>query len=307
MDLRSLPKVRDSWSYLYIEHARIEQSEKSIAVVRKDGKIQIPVACLSLLLLGPGTAITHMAIRTIAEMGCLVVWTGEGGVRFYAQGSGETRSSNALLHQARLVSHPKSRLRVAMAMYRMRFQEELPEDLTIEQLRGKEGVRVRKTYAEQSQRSGVSWKGRDYSRNSWANSNPVNRALSSANSALYGVVHAAIVAMGLSPGLGFIHTGKQLSFVYDIADLYKTETTIPAAFDAAAHTPGSVEGTVRRFLRDRFQETRILERIALDLRELMSIEGVEDSLFDVDEAAPGSLWDESGVVGGGKNYGGNSA
>src|SRR5690554_5875285 len=185
-------------------------------------------------MLGPGTSITHAAVKTLAESGCLVIWCGEQGIRFYAQGMGETRSASRLLHQATLYADPELRSHVVVRLYRMRFIEDLPSSLTLQQLRGREGSRVREAYARASEASGVPWTGRSYDRNNWSNADPVNKALSVANSCLYGICHAAIVSLGYSPGLGFIHTGKLLSFVYDIADLYKVEITIPTAFHAAA-------------------------------------------------------------------------
>ena len=229
-DLRILPKVRDSWSYLYVERARIDQEDKGICLHDEQGRVHVPCASLSLLMLGPGTSITHAAVMTMAEAGCLVAWCGEQGVRFYAQGMGETRSSARLLQQAQLWADEKARMRVVRRMYEMRFPDPLPPDLTLRQVRGKEGARVRATYAHEAERFGVVWSGREYNRLNWDNSDPVNRALSAANSCLYGVCHAAVVAAGYSPALGFVHTGKMLSFVYDVADLYKMELTVPAAF-----------------------------------------------------------------------------
>jgi CRISPR-associated protein Cas1 len=132
----------------------------------------------------------------------------------------------------------------------------------------------------------------------------VNRALSSANSCLYGVCHAAIVSAGYSPALGFIHTGKQLSFVYDIADLYKTEITIPLAFEVVAEGETDLEGRVRRACRDEFHGRRLLSRIVPDLERALAVTGLADEGFDDDEARPGGLWDpEEGEVAGGQNHG----
>jgi CRISP-associated protein Cas1 len=255
-------------------------------------------------MLGPGTTVTHAAIRALAENGCMVGWTGEQGVRFYAQGMGETRSSRRLLHQARLCSNPPLRLRVVRRMYQMRFAEPLDPSATLRQVRGKEGIRVRSAYTEASRRTGVEWLGRSYKREDWRHADPINRALSAANSCLYGVCHAAIVSLGYSPALGFIHTGKMLSFVYDIADLYKADTTIPVAFDAVAAGPGELESRVRRACRDAFHAHRLLDRIVPDVQHaLMAQDGVLDAdegSFDGDEALPGGLWDpdESEVAGG---------
>ncbi|MGE5595252.1 MAG: type I-E CRISPR-associated endonuclease Cas1e, partial [Hyphomicrobiales bacterium] len=226
-DLHSLPKVRDSLTYLYLERCRIEQEGKAVAVFDQRGMVAIPCASLNLLLLGPGTTITHAAIRALAENGCLVEWVGEGGVRLYAHSTGETRSARNLIRQATLASDPTERLTVIERMYRMRFPENVPSGLSLQQLRGREGLRVRQAYARASAETGVPWQGRFYDRRDWRRSNPINRALSTAASTLYGICHAAIVAAGYSPALGFIHTGKMLSFVYDIADLYKAELTIP--------------------------------------------------------------------------------
>jgi CRISP-associated protein Cas1 len=305
-DLHSLPKVRDSWSYLYVEHKKVDQEDKAIALHDEAGKVAVPCASLTALLLGPGTSITHAAIKTLADSGCLVLWTGEGGVRFYAQGMGETRSSRTLLHQARLCSDPALRLQVVRRLYEIRFPEPLDGDLTLQQIRGKEGIRVREAYAQASRETGVPWSGRSYKRERWGDADRVNRALSAANSCLYGVCHAAIVSAGYSPALGFIHTGKMLSFVYDIADLYKAETTIPLAFRAAATDAGNLESRVRRECRDAFYAARFLQRIVPDMQRALAIgeAGAGDGVdLDTENNPPGGLWDpDTGEAPGGINW-----
>lgn len=304
-DLHELPKVRDSWSYLYVEHGRIDQHAKAIALHDADGTTAIPCASLTLLMLGPGTSITHAAVRTLADSGCLVAWTGEESVRFYAQGLGETRSSRRLLAQARLWADPKSRLRVVFRMYQMRFDEDLDPCTTLRQVRGKEGIRVRETYARLSRETGVEWKGRSYRRDRWGTSDPINRALSAANSCLYGVCHAAVVSAGYSPALGFIHTGKMLSFVYDVADLYKTETSIPAAFTAVAEGVSDLETTVRHRCRDYFHRHKLMSRIVADIEQTLAVPVGEQPhrALDADLALPGGIWDpEAGAIEGGINY-----
>jgi CRISPR-associated protein Cas1 len=303
-DLHELPKVRDSWTYVYLEHRRIDQDAKAVAAWDASGKIAIPCAALTLLMLGPGSSITHAAISCLASHGCMIVWCGEGLVRFYALGMGETRSSRHLLRQASLYADPASRLRVAFDMYRARFQETLPEEMTLQQIRGREGIRVRSTYTRCAQEYGVPWSGRAYRSNAWTSADPVNRALSVANSCLYGVCHAAIVAAGYSPAIGFVHTGKMLSFVYDVADLYKTEISIPAAFRAASQAEGDLEGRVRRHCRDLFLSSRLLERIVPDLTKLLGEPDLpEQGDFDASDDVPGHLWDpEGGAIAGGVNY-----
>ncbi|HEY3420313.1 MAG TPA: type I-E CRISPR-associated endonuclease Cas1e [Methanomassiliicoccales archaeon] len=294
-DLHELPKFRDGLSYLYLERCRVEQDEKSIASYDKEGVTKIPCASLAVIMLGPGAAISHEATKTIAQNGCLLIWTGEEGVRFYAQGMGETRSSYKLIRQAALVSDPVQRLNVVRKMYTMRFPGlEGIEDRSLEELRGMEGVRVRTAYAQASKKYGVVWAGRSYKREAWGSTDPINRALSSANSCLYGICHAAIVSAGYSPALGFIHNGKQLSFVYDIADLYKTETTIPVAFMATAVGSEDLERRIRLELRNSFKEHRILARIVDDINELMGEVTVskENDNFSDDAARPAPLWHE---------------
>jgi CRISPR-associated protein Cas1 len=304
-DLHLLPRVRDSLSFLYVEHCKIDQEAKSIAVHDARGKTPVPCAALSLLMLGPGTTITHAAVGALAANGCLVIWSGEEGVRLYAQGMGETRSARNLLRQAWLCSEPTRRLEVVMRMYRMRFAGPLDADLTLQQIRGKEGVRVRDGYARASRDSGVPWAGRSYRRDNWNSSDPVNRALSAANSCLYGIAHAAIVAAGYSTALGFVHTGKQLSFVYDIADLYKLDITVPIAFRAAAEGAEGIEGRVRRACRDAFHRDRLLQRILPDIDQVLGARDAGDDAedpFASDDALPGGLWDPfAGEVEGGIN------
>ena len=309
-DLHALPKVRDSWSYLYVERCTIDQEQKSIAIHDAHGRTPVPCASLTLLMLGPGTRITHAAISTLADNGCLVAWTGEQGVRYYASGMGETRSAARLLRQASLTCDPSSRLMVVRRMYQMRFAERIPEGWALEQIRGREGVRVREAYARASREYDVPWMGRSYKRGDWRAADPVNRALSAANSCLYGVCHAAIVSAGWSPALGFIHTGKMLSFVYDVADLYKTEITVPAAFRAAAtldddENTSGLESMVRHQCRDTFHESRLLKRLVGDLHDLLEVPEEDDDGEgpDADPAQPGGLWDPSGVVDGGTNHG----
>lgn len=292
-NLQELPKFGDKLSFLYVEHAVIDREEKAIALHQADGITSVPSAALAFLLLGPGTKITHAAIQTLADSNCLVAWCGEEGVRFYAQGLGGSRHSRNLIHQARLVSNDLTRLQVVVRMYCLRFREHVDEALTLQQLRGMEGIRVRQAYAQAAKETGVSWQGRTYNREKWDMSDPVNRALSAANSCLYGIVHAAILSAGYSPALGFIHTGKQLSFVYDIADLYKADFTIPLAFRIAAEKPENLERHVRMACRDRFRETRMLERIIPDIAKVLDVDpAVAERLdeFSDDPALPADLW-----------------
>lgn len=294
-DLHILPKLRDSLSYLYVEQAVVQRKQNAVEALDDDGRLPIPVASLSVLMLGPGTSITHAAIRVLADNGCSILWVGEDSTRYYAGGTGETRKAYRLLRQAEMVCNVDTRKEVVLRMYRKRFGYDLDRSLSLPQIRGYEGVRVRKAYAQASQEYGVPWHGRKYDRQNWGSGDPVNRALSAANALLNGICHAAIVSGGYSPALGFIHTGKQLSFVYDIADLYKTEITIPAAFQTVSEGTDRVESRVRQKCRESFRDSRLLHRILPDIDDLLEMraEPMPSEVGDVDDdpALPTGLWE----------------
>ncbi|MCP2014457.1 CRISPR-associated protein Cas1 [Deinococcus sp. HSC-46F16] len=296
-NLRELPKFRDGTTYLYLDHSKLEQDGRGVRAYHPEGMVTIPAASLSVLLLGPGCSVSHEAVKALSDTGCSLLWVGEEGVRLYASGLGETRSAARLQRQALLWANPHSRLRVVRQMYAMRFPEGLPEDLTLQQIRGREGARVRDAYARYSRAHGVKWDTRQYKQQDWNRATPVNKAVSAGNACLYGLAHAAILSMGYSPALGFVHTGKMLSFVYDVADLYKLEVVLPVAFREAA-TPGDdLERRVRTGLRDHMTKLRLLERMAADLLHLL---GGDDP--DPEPTAPGDLWDPEGNAAGGVNH-----
>lgn len=314
-DLAQLPRIADGWTFLYTEKVRIERIDYAIELRDKTARVSVPVAALSVLLLGPGATITQSAVLALAESGCSIVWCGEGLCRFYAAGLGETRRSHHLQAQANAWANSKVHLEVVRRMYAMRFAEPLPDELTLEQIRGREGVRVRQAYAAMARETGVRWSGRSYRRDDWNSADSVNRALSAANACLYGICHAAIVSTGFSPGLGFIHTGKMLSFVYDIADLYKMDVTVPAAFRAVAQGTSSLESRVRALCRELFFEVRLLERIVPDIQATLGLtpqkarlhvhHGASDEVEDESafDRQPGCLWNaEAPAIGGGQNF-----
>lgn len=281
-NLHVLPKFSDRWSYVYLEHGRLDKDESSLAFTSKEGVLAIPVCQAGLLLLGPGTTVTHAAMKALAENNCLVCWTGEEGVRLYAHNTGGTHSAHRLLRQVEIYADAKQRLEVVRRMYQKRFPQVLPKEFEIQQVRGMEGARVRSAYQGLAQMYNVPWQGRLYDQDDWDYADPLNRALSSANACLYGLCHAAILSAGYSPAIGFIHTGKMLSFVYDIADLYKTELSIPAAFKVVAESSAQVERRVRIVCRDLFHEQKLMERILPDIAEVL------DARDDVGES-PGEL------------------
>lgn len=257
-------------------------------------------------MMGPGVRITHSAVSLLAESGSTAVWVGENGVRYYAHGSPPARSSRLLEAQAAAVSDPKRRLAVAREMYRMRFPGEEISGLSLQQLRGREGARVRRLYRTNSKKTGVEWDGREYDKEDFASGTVVNQALSAANSAVYGVVHAVIVALGCSPGLGFIHTGHYRSFVYDMADLYKADLSIPVAFEVAARSLDVGVGTAaRQLVRDRIREGGVVAQCVRDIKRLLADAEDEDDSEEyllIDEIR---LWDDlEGSVRAGISYSG---
>ncbi len=269
--MQSLP-LKEREPFLHLRYGTVDVQDS--AVVLNDAKgtrMQVPVGTVACLMLEPGISITHAAVKACADEDCLLVWCGEGGVRFYAAGSPGGARSDKLLFQLEIAQNPKRRLAVVREMFRRRFNDSAPDRRSIEQLRGLEGARVRETYEALAAKYGVSWGGRRYDPAQWTKANPINRAISAANACLYGVTEAAILVAGYSPAVGFLHTGKPLSFVYDIADLYKFEVSVPLAFEAVAKGATNVEGAVRRALRDRFKEQRLMARIIPDIEEVLDV------------------------------------
>ncbi|WP_309131322.1 type I-E CRISPR-associated endonuclease Cas1e [Brevibacterium sp.] len=307
----SLGRFRDRSSFLYVERATLHRDANALTVTDQEGTVHVPGAMLTTLLLGPGTRVTHSAMSLLGDCGVTVVWVGEQGVRYYAHGRSMARNSHLLAAQARLVTNKRTRLDVARKMFLHRFPGEDVSSLTMSQLRGREGARVKQIYREQSARTGVSWTRRDYRPGQIASDDFINQALTAANSIMYGIVHAAIVSIGCSPGLGFVHTGTDRAFVYDIADLYKAESVIPTAFEVVAG--GSIDpiADVRYALRDSIVKTRILDRIVTDIVELFGIadeaaDEVGSGTSDFDDWLSEdviSLWSPRGNSQSGVNYG----
>ncbi len=268
-DLQALPQVKDRMTFLYLEHCTLGRQDGAITVTDDKGIIHIPAAAISVLLLGPGTRVTHRAMELMGDTGVGAVWVGEHGVRYYAHGRPLTTRAGLLIRQAECVSNVRRHIEVVRRMYAMRFPGEDVSRLTLQQLRGREGARVRKAYRAASRATGVPWSGREYDPDDFAAGNPVNQALSAAHACLYGLAHAVIVALGLAPGLGFVHVGHERSFVYDVADLYKAEVTIPIAFRIAAQAPEDLPAATRRAVRDALVEQHILERMVHDIRALL--------------------------------------
>lgn len=297
--LVDLVRADERISFLYFERCIVSQAENAITITDDEGTIRIPVATLGVLMLGPGTTISHKAMASIGENGASVIWVGERGVRMYASGRPLTHSSRLLMRQAKLVSNTRTRLAVARRMYQMRFPNEDVSALTMQQLRGREGARIRRVYRHWSKKTGVEWTRREFDPEDYDAGSEINKALSAAHICLYGVAHAVIVALGCSPGLGFVHTGHERSFVYDVADLYKAELSIPVAFETAAACPEDIGSATRKNMRDALYDLSVMKRMVSDITGLLSLDDDEGGGF-VDDLM---LWDERcGEVAAGRQY-----
>ncbi len=263
--------MKERVSMIFVEYGQIDVLDGAFVVVDKKGvRTHIPVGSVACIMLEPGTRVSHRAAALAARVGTLLVWVGEAGVRLYAAGQPGGARSDRLLYQAKLALDEQARLKVVRKMYEIRFGEAPPQRRSVDQLRGIEGARVKKTYQLLAKRHGVDWKGRDYNPKNWDASDTPNRCLSSATAALYGITEAAILAAGYAPAIGFIHTGKPLSFVYDIADLFKFDTVVPLAFQVAAKNPREPERKVRLACRDTFRESKILKKIIPTIEEVLA-------------------------------------
>jgi len=268
--------MKERVSLLFIEKGEIDVIDGSFVVVDKNGvRTQIPVGAIACIMLEPGTRVSHRAAALAARVGTLLVWVGEAGVRLYASGQPGGARSDRLLYQAQLALDEKARLKVVRKMYELRFGEKPPERRSVEQLRGIEGARVRKMYQLLARQYGVKWHRRDYDPEVWDASDLPNRCLSAATACLYGITEAAVLAAGYAPAVGFIHTGKPLSFVYDIADIFKFDTVVPLAFRVAAKKPREPERQVRLGCRDLFRQKKLLKRIIPTIEQILAAGGLE--------------------------------
>jgi CRISPR-associated protein Cas1 len=288
---RPIP-IRERAAILFVEKGRLDVLDGAFVLVDDNGvRLHIPIGGVTCLMLEPGTRVSHAAVALAARAGTLLIWVGEAGVRLYAAGQPGGARSDRLLYQASLALDDDARLRVVRRMYALRFGEEPPARRSAEQLRGIEGVRVRGMYSALAARHGVRWEGRQYDPTDWNGADLVNRCLSAATAALYGICEAAILAAGYAPAIGFLHSGKPQSFVYDIADLFKFETVVPEAFRvaAAAEAGRPLDGRpvtdpvaeVRRRCRDAFLREDVLARLIPAIEDVLAAGGLP-----MPEAAP---------------------
>jgi CRISP-associated protein Cas1 len=268
--LKPIP-IKDRVSVIFVEKGQVDVLDGAFVVVDKNGvRTHVPVGGVACLMLEPGTRVSHAAVVLAARVGCLLMWVGDGGVRLYASGQPGGARADRLLWQASLALDDVARLKVVRKMYTLRFKEDPPERRSVEQLRGIEGARVRKIYELTARQYRVEWKHRNYDHTEWESGDVPNRCVSAATACLYGVTEAAILAAGYAPAVGFIHTGKPQSFVYDVADIFKFDTVVPVAFRIAATKPHNPERAVRIACRDAFRQGRILHRIIPTIEEVLA-------------------------------------
>ncbi len=254
--LKPIP-IKDRVSVVFVEKGQVDVLDGAFVVVDKNGvRTHVPVGGVACLMLEPGARVSHAAVVLAARVGCLLVWVGDGGVRLYASGQPGGARADRLLWQASLALDDAARLKVVRKMYALRFKEDPPERRSVEQLRGIEGARVRKMYELIAGQHRVQWKHRNYDYTEWES--------------VYGVTEAAILAAGYAPAVGFIHTGKPQSFVYDIADIFKFDTVVPVAFRVAATRSQDPERAVRIACRDAFRQGRVLHGIIPTIEEVLA-------------------------------------
>jgi CRISPR-associated protein Cas1 len=268
--------LKDRTSMIFLQYGQLDVLDGAFVLIDKTGiRTHIPVGSIACMMLEPGTRISHAAVRLAATVGTLLVWVGEAGVRLYASGQPGGARADKLLYQAKLALDDNLRLKVVRKMYELRFREPPPARRSVEQLRGIEGARVRQTYALLAKRFGVKWHGRNYDPRDWEKGDVVNQCISAATSCLYGITEAAVLAAGYAPAIGFIHSGKPLSFVYDIADIIKFDAIVPKAFEIAARHPQAPDREVRLACRDIFRGEKLAARLIPLIEQVLAAGEIE--------------------------------
>jgi len=239
------------------------------------GDYAIPYQGVSMVLLGPGSTVSHDALRLLARHGTLLTAVGDGGVKLYtAPPMGQGRSKIARQH-AHLWADEKARLDVARRMYAFRFGRVLPHrDITV--LRGIEGGRMKKSYQLLADEYAVPWKGRRYNRQNPNGADIPNQAINHAATFVEAAADIAVAAVGALPPLGFIHEDSSNAFTLDIADLYRAEVTLPLAFMVAKKALDdpeiSLERTLRREAARQFRKQKLIAKMIDRTKELLHVD-----------------------------------
>lgn len=258
--------VSDRLTVLYLDQAVIVADGHAVVMTTAEGAVPLPVARTAVLMLGPGSSITHSAVKLCADEGALLLWVGEHGVRVYSAGMpGGSGSGNLVRQCVSFASHEK-RIEIAKRLFCEMFGESPPAQCSLEALRGIEGAKVKAIYDALADRYRVTWEGRKTT--DFRNADPLNRAISTATAALYGLCEAVILALGYSPAVGFVHSGDRRSFVFDLADTIKFRTVVPLAFSLVAESASDIEGRTRRACRDLFMEKKLADELIVILEKV---------------------------------------
>ncbi|WP_417552794.1 type I-E CRISPR-associated endonuclease Cas1e [Marinomonas fungiae] len=279
--------IKNRVSMIFLQYGQLDVKDGAFVLIDVNGvRTHIPVGSVACIMLEPGTRISHAAVKLAATVGTLLVWVGEAGVRLYASGQPGGARSDRLLYQAKLALDDDLRLKVVRKMFELRFGEAPPSRRSVEQLRGIEGARVRETYKLLAKQYGVNWQGRRYDPKDWDKGDTVNQCISAATSCLYGITEAAILAAGYAPAIGFVHTGKPLSFVYDIADIIKFDHIVPKAFEIAAKGTHQPDKDVRIACRDIFRSSKVLDKLIPLIEEVLAAGEIEPPKPPEDSQTP---------------------
>jgi CRISPR-associated protein Cas1 len=248
----------DRHGLLWLDRGRLEVEDGCLRFVTAGGTLpagdyQVPHQSVSILLLGPGSSVTHDALRILAAHGCALAAIGEGGVRFYTAPPLLPDTSALARQQVALWADVTARVAVARRMFALRFGE-IVRARTLDMLRGMEGARLKRAYELVAQRFGVPWRGRLYDRNNPSAADIANQAINHAASAVEAAAAIAVASTGTIPQLGFIHEDSGQSFVLDIADLVRHDVTLPIAFGAAKQALKDPAQNVERLVRTRAAE-----------------------------------------------------
>lgn len=267
----SLPQVKDKYPFLYLERGRLEIDDSSIKWIDADNNVvPLPVATLNALLLGPGTTVTHDAVKTAVSANCSICWVGEDSLLFYAAGFLPTADTRNLKQQIELASDKQKSLEVAQRMFARRFPDAELQGKSLQEMMGMEGHRVRSLYQQKAEEYQVGWKGRQFTPGKFELGDVTNQVLTSTNAALYGILCSAVHSMGYSPHIGFIHSGSPLPFIYDLADLYKEELCIDLAFSLTRDLAGRYDKhKVSAAFRQRVIAMDLLTKVGDDIQEML--------------------------------------
>ena len=229
------------------------------------GEYGIPFQSLSMILLGPGSTVSHDALRLMARHGTALVAVGADGVRCYTAPPLMPDTSDIARRQMRAWGDPTgSRITIARKMYALRLGEVLPHQ-SLDALRGIEGSRMKRTYQTLSQRYGISWQGRRYDRSNPLTADIPNQAINHASVAVTSAAVIAVIAMGAIPQLGFIHEHSGDAFALDIADLFRDTILLPAALKSAKAVMDDptldIERHTRRTIGDLLRTERVIPKM----------------------------------------------